>query len=190
PEPCPFPTSIPTLPPKQDRRTDFVAARGPVPRSSRITGEYRVRPTPSRVLTLALTGLSALALGASGDSVAEAGGRTHQTHPLPGEWFEVEPSAHGRARAPNGAASAAAALAGRPARSAHRVAPTALPPAPHAGPQQENGRDARARHEFYFTRAAYTGVGRGWRRSGAWATDFPKADQQFVYGVRRLSYVD
>src|SRR5690606_16393558 len=80
--------------------------------------------------------------------------------------------------------------AGRPARSAHHVAPTALPPAPHAGPQQENGRDARARHEFYFTRAAYTGVGRGWRRSGAWATDFPKADQQFVYGVRRLTYVD
>src|SRR5690606_10137159 len=44
-----------------DRRTDFVAARGPVPRSSRITGEYWVRSTPSRVPALALVGLSAIA---------------------------------------------------------------------------------------------------------------------------------
>ena len=35
--------------------------------------------------------------------------------------------------------------------------------------------DAR---EFFFTRAIYSG-GRGWR-GGSWATDFPKADRQFL----------
>ena len=35
--------------------------------------------------------------------------------------------------------------------------------------------------EFYFTRAAYTGY---WSRN--WAIDYPKADRQFMMGVRRL----
>ena len=35
--------------------------------------------------------------------------------------------------------------------------------------------------EFYFTRAAYTGY---WSRN--WAIDYPKADRQFMVGVRRL----
>ncbi len=40
--------------------------------------------------------------------------------------------------------------------------------------------------DFYFTRAIYTGY-RGWgRRGGSWATDFPKADRQFLYILKRL----
>src|SRR6266536_1125863 len=35
--------------------------------------------------------------------------------------------------------------------------------------------------EFHFTRAAYTGF---WSRN--WATDYPKADRQFMVGVQRL----
>ncbi len=42
---------------------------------------------------------------------------------------------------------------------------------------------------FYFTRAAYTG---DYSRRGRWAwrTDFPKADIQFLIGVRRLTNID
>lgn len=41
---------------------------------------------------------------------------------------------------------------------------------------------------FYFTRAMYTSYGR-WGR-GSWATDFPKADIQFLYALRRLTGID
>ena len=40
-------------------------------------------------------------------------------------------------------------------------------------------------HSFQFTRAMYQG-GRGGWRGGAWATDYPKADQQFVSVLARL----
>lgn len=40
-------------------------------------------------------------------------------------------------------------------------------------------------HAFYFTRGVYTG-GRGFRGAGAWATDFPKADRQFLFVLSRL----
>ena len=43
-------------------------------------------------------------------------------------------------------------------------------------------------HEFYFTRAVYGGR-RSWGR-GSWAVDFPKADRQFVFGLRRLTGID
>ena len=43
-------------------------------------------------------------------------------------------------------------------------------------------------HNFYFTRAVYTDWGR--RRMGAWATDYPKADIQFLIGLKRLTKVD
>jgi hypothetical protein len=47
------------------------------------------------------------------------------------------------------------------------------------------------RHEFTFARAAYSGMGRGWGRGrGSWRTDFPKADRQFLIGVRRLTRID
>ncbi len=43
--------------------------------------------------------------------------------------------------------------------------------------------------EFFFTRAIYTGGGRGWG-GGAWATDFPKADRQFLSILDRLVDMD
>lgn len=43
------------------------------------------------------------------------------------------------------------------------------------------------RHEFTFTRAAYSS--NGWRRRG-WTTDYPKADRQFLIGVKRLTRID
>lgn len=45
-------------------------------------------------------------------------------------------------------------------------------------------------HEFYFTRAAYSSFGRGGGRRGAWATDYPKADRQFLTVLRRLTNLD
>ena len=49
-----------------------------------------------------------------------------------------------------------------------------------AGPSPQQA--AARHHEFYFTRAVYTSGGRGFYRRGsnAWATDYPKADQQFL----------
>jgi hypothetical protein len=48
-------------------------------------------------------------------------------------------------------------------------------------------------HSFYFTRAAYSdgrfGGFRG-RGGGSWATDYPKADQQFLVVLRRLTNLD
>ncbi|MEN8144969.1 MAG: DUF4159 domain-containing protein [Gemmatimonadota bacterium] len=43
--------------------------------------------------------------------------------------------------------------------------------------------------EFYFTRAMYSGFSRGFSR-GSWSTDYPKADQQFLMLIRRLTNVD
>lgn len=43
-------------------------------------------------------------------------------------------------------------------------------------------------HEFYFTRARYTGYRRGY--SGSWAVDYPKADQQFLVGLTRQTIID
>jgi len=49
--------------------------------------------------------------------------------------------------------------------------------------------DANEKTEFTFARLRFNDAyGRGWRR-GAWATDYPKADRQFVQGVRRLSRI-
>jgi len=48
-----------------------------------------------------------------------------------------------------------------------------------------------SRHEFYFTRAIYSS-GRGWGRGGrgSWATDYPKADRQFVVVIKKLLGLD
>jgi len=43
--------------------------------------------------------------------------------------------------------------------------------------------------EFYFTRAAYTGYYR-FRDFRSWSVDFPKADRQFLIGLRRLTNLD
>lgn len=51
------------------------------------------------------------------------------------------------------------------------------------GPQTALPGDRR--HDFYFTRAAYSSYGyRGWH------VDYPKADRQFLIGLRRLTNLD
>ncbi len=57
--------------------------------------------------------------------------------------------------------------------------------APDGATQQVEG----VPREFYFSRAAYTGYGRGFRRRGGrgrWATDYPKADRIFLSFIDRL----
>lgn len=51
--------------------------------------------------------------------------------------------------------------------------------------------DAGEKTEFVFSRLRYDSFrgGWGWRGGGAWATDYPKADRQFLQGLRRLSRV-
>ena len=50
--------------------------------------------------------------------------------------------------------------------------------------------------EFFFTRLRYSGFGRGGRGGffggggGSWATDFPKADHQFLVVLKRLTNID
>jgi hypothetical protein len=45
--------------------------------------------------------------------------------------------------------------------------------------------------EFYFSRVAYSGYGRGYYgRGGSWAVDFPKADRQFLIVLERLVKLD
>jgi hypothetical protein len=50
------------------------------------------------------------------------------------------------------------------------------------------GRNSGHQRDFYFTRAIYSGY--GYRRMGSWAIDFPKADRQFLWGLRRLTNID
>ncbi|MGI9629123.1 MAG: DUF4159 domain-containing protein [Longimicrobiales bacterium] len=45
-------------------------------------------------------------------------------------------------------------------------------------------------HEFYFTRAAYSSGGGFGRRGASWATDYPKADRQFLTVLKRLTNLD
>jgi hypothetical protein len=47
---------------------------------------------------------------------------------------------------------------------------------------------AQVAHEFYFTRGNYGGESGDW--GPRWAIDYPKADQQFLVALRRLSVVD
>ena len=49
--------------------------------------------------------------------------------------------------------------------------------------------DAGEKTEYQFARLRYDSFsrGRGWYGGGSWATDYPKADRQFLQGVRRLS---
>lgn len=51
--------------------------------------------------------------------------------------------------------------------------------------------DAGEKTEFVFARMQYGSLGGDgfWARRGSWATDWPKADRQFVIGVRRLSRI-
>jgi hypothetical protein len=51
--------------------------------------------------------------------------------------------------------------------------------------------DANEKTEFYFSRLRYPSVGGTnlWARRGGWTVDYPKADRQFVQGVRRLTRI-
>jgi hypothetical protein len=66
--------------------------------------------------------------------------------------------------------------------------------APHAAPPRQEsecyGAPPERFYEFYFTRAIYNDGGFGRFRGGDWATDFPKADCQFVSVVKRLAGLD
>jgi hypothetical protein len=44
-------------------------------------------------------------------------------------------------------------------------------------------------HAFTFSRAVYSSGG-GWRRGNAWATDWPKSDEQFLAVLTRLTNID
>jgi Domain of unknown function (DUF4159) len=45
-------------------------------------------------------------------------------------------------------------------------------------------------HEFYFTRGIYSDASRGFYGGERWAIDYPKADIQFLIGLRRLTGID
>ncbi len=55
--------------------------------------------------------------------------------------------------------------------------PTAIPP------------DAREKTEFAFARLRYPPGPNSWRFRSSWPTDYPKADRQFMQGVRRLTRI-
>src|SRR5438552_12229888 len=44
--------------------------------------------------------------------------------------------------------------------------------------------------EYSFARLIYQGQNAGYRRGSSWRTDYPKADFQFMMGVKRLSQVE
>jgi hypothetical protein len=61
--------------------------------------------------------------------------------------------------------------------------------APATGPAAAPPAYGRGDHAFYFTRGIYTDRRGGWGR-GSWAVDYPKADQQFLTVLRRLTNLD
>ncbi len=52
--------------------------------------------------------------------------------------------------------------------------------------------DANDKTEWAFARLRYPSINMGWRRGryATWGTDYPKADRQFVMGVKRLTRID
>ena len=87
--------------------------------------------------------------------------------------------------------SASAALAATPPPQS--ASAQGLVNLPEALQMQSQGWEPRARagvpREFYFTRVAYTGYYR-FRDFRSWSVDFPKADRQFLIGLRRLTNLD
>ncbi len=51
---------------------------------------------------------------------------------------------------------------------------------------------ANDKTEWAFARLRYPSINSGWRRGrySSWGTDYPKADRQFVLGIRRLTRID
>ena len=88
-----------------------------------------------------------------------------------------------------GLGAAALLLPGAGGASHTEPAPGAPAEVAQSRAQWEPRRPVDSGRAFYFTRAIYTSGGwRSWR--GRWATDFPKADVQFLIGVRRLTSID
>lgn len=83
-------------------------------------------------------------------------------------------------------ALAVAARQDRSARIAGSVAPVTPAAAQFRGAMVRGLSGEALQHNFYFTRAIYSGGYFG----PSWATDFPKADQQFITVLRRLTSVD
>jgi hypothetical protein len=50
--------------------------------------------------------------------------------------------------------------------------------------------DGHDKTELYFARLMYPMFRWGYYRGGSWATDYPKADRQFLQGVRRLTRIN
>ncbi|UCC26159.1 MAG: DUF4159 domain-containing protein [Gemmatimonadales bacterium] len=73
-----------------------------------------------------------------------------------------------------------------------------LPPSPDLDPRalllesRGEGGGPGSHWEFYFTRAIYSEYqgGWGWGRRARWATDYPKADHQFLVVLKRLIAID
>ncbi len=95
-----------------------------------------------------------------------------------------------------GGATVAHALLRSAATPAERPAAATMVGAPQQGYGGYAGyRDAVLEvggglREFYFTRGIYSSWSRGWRRGGSWAVDYPKADRQFLWGLKRLTNID
>ena len=72
---------------------------------------------------------------------------------------------------------------------AQEAPPAVRPPSAGAmGPRMVEG-ELPGRYPFYWTRAVYSGYGRGFyggRGGGSWATDYPKGDRQFLVVLKRL----
>jgi len=79
----------------------------------------------------------------------------------------------------------AGGIPGSTNRATSTVPAPTFPARPLATPLQA---EIERGHSFYFTRAVYSGGrgGRGFRGRGSWATDYPKADRQFLFILRRL----
>lgn len=58
------------------------------------------------------------------------------------------------------------------------------------GRLQQPGPVTAAQTEYSFTRLVYNSMSYGGYRFWSWATDYPKADRQFVMGVKRLSLIE
>ena len=96
-----------------------------------------------------------------------------------------------------GAAAAALPLARAPASRPHEgETPAAVVSSEGAPVFLRPTQAARRYHEFYFTRAAYSGSARSrfgffsGRGAGSWAVDYPKADRQFMVVLNRLIDID
>lgn len=76
---------------------------------------------------------------------------------------------------------ALAVPAARPGRVLHPITP--------ADTRLDPGDSVPPGRAFYFTRAVYTDVERR-RTRGWWSVDYPKADRQFLIGLKRLTGID